>query len=712
MNRFLYTLSFYFCLILYSNLNAQCTFASPYANAVINSTSPGYSVTITTCQWGGEYATLNFNVTGAFTFSSSNSGDYFTLTNISNSVIASGSTPLNAVILTTGTYYLHTAASGPPLCATQNICRTTRVLIPFPPCTGTPVTGSASAFPSVICPNTSATLTLPGSSNTSGLAYQWFASTTGSMGTYVPIPGSGSAIYQTAPSVSVTTWYRAVIACSNSGLNATSPPVSVGIAGTTTNSIPYSEGFEGLIIDNQLPNCSWKASNLPQTCQTYIASNSNNRIPRTGSKFASFYYLPSNASYFYTNALQLKSGVTYSASVWYTTEYNTYTNWSNLSILLGPNQSTLGLQTIASSNGAAASPIYKSLSNTFTVASNGLYYVAIKASSTGSCCAQYLSFDDLEITAPCSLNSPNASIVASSDTICNGQTVLLNAIGADTYSWSIGGTNSSILFSPSTNTLISVVCTNTLSACSVTLSKVITVINPIPVSIFIDSYTTCPGKPVTLTAYGVNTYSWNIGTNNAVIQVTPNITSSYTVVGTDLNGCTSQASATISVNPLPELNVSTSKNIVCVDEPVTFTAQGASTYTWQNNNALYFGNPLILNLSATSTLSLIGKDISGCTNTFVLVQNVDECTQIVESNSLFNRTSVFPNPNQGLFTLTFLNSDLKRIEVYDATGKLVFNETISERTFNVHLQPNMALGIYSIRIVSGSVSEQLKVIVE
>lgn len=378
---------FLFLVILFSksSLLAQCLFGAQYGSAVLNSTNPGYSVTISTCQFGGEFAPLTFNVTGAFSFSSTNVNDYFTLTNASNSVIAFGSTPLNAVIPTTGTYYLHTAASGPPACATQNICRTTRVFVPFPPCAGVPQSGTISANPSVICPNTSATLTLLGASTGSGLAYQWYASTTNSMGPYAPIPGAGSAIYITSPSASVTTWYQAVISCTYSNLNSTSNQISVGIAGTTTNSIPYSEGFEGLIVNNQLPNCSWKASNMPQTCQTYISQDLNNRIPRTGSKFASFYYSPASTSYFYTNGLDLKAGVTYSASVWYTTEYYTYTNWTNLSLLIGPNQSTLGLQAVASSSGTAASPNYKSLSNTFTVASSGIYYLAIRANSSGAC---------------------------------------------------------------------------------------------------------------------------------------------------------------------------------------------------------------------------------------------------------------------------------------------------------------------------------------
>lgn len=691
-------------------LHSQCTFSTQYGTATINNTIPGFSVTITNCQFAGEYATLNFNVTGAFTFSSSNVNDYFTLVNSTNSVIAFGMNPLNASIPTTGTYYLHCAASGPFACATQNACRVTRVIVPLPPCTGVPQTGTATASSAVICPNSSATLTLPGSTTGSGMFYQWYSSTTGTVGPFFMIPGASSSVYITPPTASVTTWYKAEVLCNFSSQTATSNPVSIGIAGTTTNSVPYSEGFENLIVNNQLPNCSWNASNLPQTCQTYIAPTTNNRIPHTGNKFASFYYQPAGSSYFYTNGIYLNPGITYSASLWYTTEWFTYTNWTNLSILIGPNQSTLGLQSVASSTGTAASPNYIPLSNTFTVASPGFYHMAVRATSNASCCAQYLSIDDLSITAPCSLNSPNATLFSAADTICEGESVTLIAGGADTYSWSTGATTPTIQVSPGSVGIYTVVCTNTLSMCSSTLNKTIMVLPAPQVSVFTTDNTVCQGESALLTAYGANTYTWSNGAGSAVIQVTPATSVTYSVFGTNAFGCTAMATIPVTVLPLPAVSASSSRSLACSGEQVVLTASGANTYTWQNNNQLYFGNPLTLTLETGASLTLTGKANNGCTNSAQVQQIVVECTVLNEQSEAMNSLRLYPNPGNGHYVIEFSSAASRQIEVYDLLGKRLLGFESASDTVELNLDAIVPKGVYEVQIQSAEGRQRIKLL--
>lgn len=696
-----FALLFNLSLLLSSRLSSQCTFTTPYGSATINNTIPGFSVTITTCQFGGEFATLNFNVTGAFTFSSSNINDYFTLVNSTNSVIAFGMNPLNASIPTTGTYYLHCAASGPFACATQNSCRTTRVIVPLPPCTGVPLSGTTTASSGVICPNSSATLTLPGSTTGSGMFYQWYSSTTGTMGPFYMIPGASSSVYLTPPSLSVTTWFKAEILCNFSSQTSTSNPVSVGIAATTTNSVPYSEGFEGLIVNNQLPNCSWKASNLPQTCQTYVSPTTNNRVPRTGNKFASFYYQPANTSYFYTNGVYLNPGVTYSASAWYTTEYYTYTNWTNLSLLIGPNQSTVGLQSVATSSGTAASPNYKSISNTFTVANAGFYYLAIRASSNASCCAQYLSIDDISITAPCSINSPIASVFSVKDTVCEGESLTLIASGAHTYSWNTGATSATIQVNPTTVSYYSVVCTNTLSMCNTTVHKTIIALPATQLNIFTTDNTICTGETAVLTAFGANTYTWSNGLNSPVIQVSPLSNTTYSVYGTNNFGCVGLNSMPINVLPLPNINVVSSKSLSCSGEQIVLTASGANTYTWQSGNQLYFGNPVNLALFASGTVSVTGKASSSCRNTNTIQQLVVECTGLIQEIKYPDDIVVYPNPGSGIYTLIFPDTTPREVQVFNLLGSLMMSLNCVENSLELILGEEFPAGIYNINVKQG-----------
>src|SRR5207253_453158 len=99
----------------------------------------------------------------------------------------------------------------------------------------------------------------------------------------------------------------------------------------------------------------------------------------------------------------LNPGITYSASLWYQTDFTGAMNWTDLSILIGTSQSSTGLVPVASTNGPAVSVIYKQLSNTFTVASPGLYYTAVRATASAGP-ALYLSWDDLKISIPCTTN--------------------------------------------------------------------------------------------------------------------------------------------------------------------------------------------------------------------------------------------------------------------------------------------------------------------
>jgi len=103
--------------------NAQCISPSLFGSSTCN--APG-SVTITNCNWGGEYSTNTLNAVGTFTFASSTVGDYLTLTLTGSTVsIASGSTPIVVTLTNTGIYDLHVANSGPPACGADNVCRTT-----------------------------------------------------------------------------------------------------------------------------------------------------------------------------------------------------------------------------------------------------------------------------------------------------------------------------------------------------------------------------------------------------------------------------------------------------------------------------------------------------------------------------------------------------------------------------------------------------------
>ena len=84
---------------------------------------------------------------------------------------------------------------------------------------------------------------------------------------------------------------------------------------------------------NRLPNCSWSAPNLGTTVKTYTSAQSNNRVPLSGANFGAF-ELPSTNNAVYSNGVQMEVGITYSAAIFYATEYFGYSNWTSLELLV------------------------------------------------------------------------------------------------------------------------------------------------------------------------------------------------------------------------------------------------------------------------------------------------------------------------------------------------------------------------------------------
>ncbi len=187
--------------------------------------------------------------------------------------------------------------------------------------------------------------------------------------------------------------------CSAILTSAFSNSVNFNTTCGTITSFPYEEGFEGISINDELPNCMAKSS--AAICKTYTSAQvSFNRIPRTGNKFGAFRYgTATTGDYFYSAALQLTAGKTYKFSVWYTTDGST--SWGTLDAYVGNTQTPTGLVAIAGASVVAPSSLaYSELTGTFTVPSTGVYYVALRC-ATPSTLPDYLSLDDLSVSFPC-----------------------------------------------------------------------------------------------------------------------------------------------------------------------------------------------------------------------------------------------------------------------------------------------------------------------
>ncbi|MCC6372051.1 MAG: T9SS type A sorting domain-containing protein [Bacteroidia bacterium] len=574
-------------------------------------------------------------------------------------------------------------------------------------CTSAPGANSAITPTAPFCPGMTANINVATTYSNAGFTYQWVSSTVSLVGPFTAIPGATLATYTTAP-LTQNVYYSAIITCTPTNQNITATSGLITVAGISYSNIPYYESFESL-GPNKLPNCSWSAPSLGGTSLTQTVSNNGGRIPRTGNNFASFFNSPATVNYFYTNGLNLKAGVTYSASLWYITDLINSTNWTDLSIMVGTSQTPGGLVTIASTNGPAASPNHKSLSNTFTVATTGVYYVAVRGTATpGS--AAYLSWDDLLIEVPCNLNEPNMTISTNYTTACSGAPFTMNVMGANTYTWSNGSTTSGITVIPSpSTTAYSVMGTSTLSGCTKTVTQPILVSLSPQVSIFSGNSQVCIGKSLTLTAVGAANYNWSNGSNNASTVVSPTATTTYSVIGINAAGCSTTVVQQITVNPNPVVNASGNTANMCVGESVTLTATGAQNYQWSSSpSSILFGNPIVVSPTTSQLYAVTGTDNKGCSGVTSVILDVNECTGINEQNALAG-LNVYPNPSKGIFIVEFNKSISRLVEVTDVTGRLVLSQKADSDKFSFDLS-NVSKGVYLIKITSADGVNMTRVI--
>ncbi len=311
---------------------------------------------------------------------------------------------------------------------------------------------------------------------------------------------------------------------------------------------------------------------------------------------------------------------------------------------------------------------------------------------------------------------PTATLSASSQTLCTGQSATLTASGTTTsYTWSTGSNTNSIVVTPTVSQTYTVSASNVCGTANATQS--ITV-NAVPVLTATASNTmACSGQSLTLTATGsASTYSWSSGGNTAVTTVsaailtaTTPVNSTYTVTGT--NSCGSgTATVNVLVYPSPIMNASVNTATICSGKSATLSASGSPNYTW---TAVSLLGPSIATTATTvvtptttTTYYVKGTYGGNCYGAALITVNVIICTGVEGITLSGNDISVYPNPNNGIMTVSIpdeLTEHHVVIEVYDALGKVVIKESLNTGITTLNTS-KLEDGIYIYKIHSGTQS--------
>ena len=247
----------------------------------------------------------------------------------------------------------------------------------------------------------------------------------------------------------------------------------------------------------------------------------------------------------------------------------------------------------------------------------------------------------------------------------NGSSFVTPLLSAGTYTWYAGARS----------------CTFTTSRLAVTVT-----VNPLPL-ITVNSGTLCNSSVFTIQPQGALSYSFSGITST----VSPNISSAYTVTGTDANGCINSAICQVSVLPLPQLQLNTTMNFMCAGETVTLNCSGAQSYSWHTGAV---SNSIQVSPSANTNYSVTATGSNGCLSSACITQFVSECTGLGATAEKENST-IYPNPAEDKIRIP--QGDYNNAVIYDVSGKQVL-ETKLVSSAEMIMVDKLPAGMYHLQL--------------
>lgn len=196
------------------------------------------------------------------------------------------------------------------------------------------------------------------------------------------------------------------------------------------------------------------------------------------------------------------------------------------------------------------------------------------------------------------------------------------------------------------------------------------------------------------------TYVWSNGPSTEDNNSVP--AGSYTLTVTDTAGCTQTASVTLVDPAAPTVTVAFSVDTVCtLDAPVTLSggSPAGGTYSGTAVSGGIF-TPASAAVGANTITYTYTDGVTGCSASSTDMIYVDPCTGIAENNISAVSFNVYPNPNNGTFTVLNSSMNAGDISVFDAQGRVI--QTVR---LNGGAQSQITIdvaGIYMIRMIDAN----------
>ena len=688
-----------------------------------------------------------------------------TITNATLIANASASTytPTNA--LTTGTtfYFCQVNFAANSACPTL-VSNAATIIVASDPAVSNPSNANYCQNATSVTP---LTVTASGGINTAYL-YQWYSNTNNSNIGGTPIAGANTSTY--VPLVNqVGTFYYYCEVAQGSGC-ATLSDVSTVVVGIAANINQQPTSSQNVCLGQAISplTVGVSAGNYAVNYQWYSNINNNNfgGSVIVGATNA-FYNPPSNAlgtKYYYCVITIAGGGCG-----------NLTSSTSGITVLSAPTMFQPNSQTICCQS--STTPInFVGNANTYSWTASGSSALLTGYTSTGNG-----NIPSLQLTNNSTIPQNIVYLVTPSNAGCNGTPVQFNisvmpclsvVVPADqyycagetvassvfsgvgqTYSWvntntTVGLQNAGINFVPNfvaqnttaTTQIATITVTPNFMGCAGTAQSYSITVYPLPIVDAGVDQEICSGGSVTLTANGAPNLVWDNGIVNGQTFI-PNATTTYTVTGTDVNGCQNSDVVVVTVNNPTSATLNVTSCDAYTLNGQTYTASGTYSQLLTNSNGcdstltlnlslnfspsqpnIYVQNQVNLSTDLTPGLTyqwIQCSDLSALAGQTAITYNptTNVVYAVVVSNSCGSDTSLctsittiglsellsaqillYPNPNNGVFTLEMpANLIGQAIQIFDMSGRLIQEITAQEMKQLIELK-DIATGSYWLRI--------------
>jgi hypothetical protein len=240
-----------------------------------------------------------------------------------------------------------------------------------------------------------------------------------------------------------------------------------------------------------------------------------------------------------------------------------------------------------------------------------------------------------------------------------------------------------------------------------------------PIYFLTPDHDICSGDTTQLKviANGSLSYQWNTTASTPVINVSPVVSTTYTVTITDVpTGCFADDEVVVNVNPVPVVKISGYKDTIClVDQIFLDAGAGFTTYTWSNQANSQLISVLGTNIGSgnTACYTVTVTNSFGCKGTDQVCVHAIDCSGVTEiSNPVL--LEVWPNPSEGSFTIK-INGAMGSgdIKVFTLSSTLVYSEQFylfDAKEKEIHLN-NLSSGMYFLHLFIMNKQIQIKILV-